>query len=115
MERVSLFSIDRKEELASFSIKRRECLFYPQRRKTLLALYRGGMGLHAIYTNGRLSSLDREALSPNQHDKGRWCLSIEEGRAIFSVQRRDSLFVVDKALLSLYRDTLSLPFYVKGR
>ena len=71
------------------------------------------MGLHAIYTNGRLSSLNREALSPLLHE-GEMVSFYRERRATFCIQRIDSLFVVDKvALLSLYRDTLS-PILCEG-
>ena len=46
--------------------------------------------------------------------KGEMVSFYKERRSTFSIQRRDSLFVVDKvALLSLYRDTLS-PILCEG-
>ena len=107
MERVSLFSIDRKEELASFSINRKECLspLLKEERHSFLYIEDAWVYTLSIRMGGSPLSIERHSLS--FYMKRRWCLTIR--RATFVIQRRDSLFVVNKvALLSLYIETLSL-------
>ena len=110
-ESVSLLYV---EEAYSFSIQRRECLLYIQRRECPSAICRGGRVL--LGTEERVSSLHRGESALLLYVEEADSFSIQRRECVFVAQRRECIFAICReGRLLLYTEERECLLYTEER